>query len=158
MLNESILTKPFFLIAAFLCGCGAQVNQPQFSNQPAPDVTGDWQGMTQVLACDTVGSGRCQAINLVRFSLVQRGSQLSGKYGCSYGSFECRHGGADSDGYVQWGDIRGSEVRLDVLLPSDLSSCLYNGDVAGETAVGMYRCYAGGALIEQGTWRISRKW
>lgn len=112
--------------------------------------------MTQVLACDTVGSGRCQAVNIVNFSLYQRGSQLSGKYNCSYGSFECRHGGADSDGYVHWGDMRGSEVRLDVLLPSDLSSCLYNGDVAGDKIAGMYRCYAGGALIEQGTWRMSK--
>jgi hypothetical protein len=112
--------------------------------------------MTQVQACHTEGSGRCQAVNLVRFLLIQRGSRISGKYSCSYGSFECRHGGSDSDGRVQWGDIRGSEVRLDVLLPSDLSSCLYIGRIAGETIIGTYRCYEGGGLIEQGMWRMKR--
>jgi hypothetical protein len=119
-------------------------------------VTGDWHGITQVLACDTEGSGRCNAINKVKFSLAQRDSRISGRYSCSYGNFECRHGGADSDGYVQWGDIRGSGARVDVLFPSDLSSCLFSGDVSADTIAGTYRCYEGGALIEQGTWRMKR--
>jgi hypothetical protein len=46
---------------------------------------------------------------------------------------------------------------VDVLFPSDLSSCLFNGDVSADTIAGTYRCYEGGALIEQGTWRMNRK-
>ena len=136
-----------------LCGCAARGNQPEFPNQPARDVTGNWHGITQVLACDTEGSGRCNAVNRVKFSLVQRDSRISGKYSCSYGNFESRHGGPDSDGYVQWGDTRGSAAHVDVLLPSDLSSCLFSWDVSADTIAGTDRCYEGGALIEQGTWR-----
>ena len=61
------------------------------------------------------------------------------------------------DGYVQWGDIHASEIRVDVLFPSDLSSCLYAGDVSLDRIVGTYQCYEGGGILEQGTWRMVRK-
>jgi hypothetical protein len=153
------MTVLFLAISAsfIVCGCASNANQSALLNLPATDVTGEWRGITQVRACETQDSGRCNAFNIVKFSLVQRSSRISGKYACSYGNFECRHDGVDSEGYVQWGDIKGSAVRLDVLLPGDLSSCLYNGRVSADRIVGSYRCYAGGGIMEQGTWQITRK-
>jgi hypothetical protein len=152
------MTRLFVVFAAsfILFGCTARANRPPLVDGPTSDISGDWQGITRVLACQTQGSGRCEAVNRVRFSLIQSGAHIRGEYRCAYGNFECRHGGTDTDGYVQWGDIRGSEVRLDVLLPSDLSSCLYNGNVTAREIVGTYQCYEGGGIIEQGTWQMVR--
>lgn len=153
MMKARLLT--YVGLALIVCGCAAK--QARLGDQPASDVTGVWDGTTRVLACETTGSGRCEALNKVRFWLDQRVSRITGRYECRYGNFECRHGGADSDGYVQWGDIHGSGVRLDVLLPSDLSSCLYNGKVSADRISGTYQCYEGGAIIEQGTWQMVRR-
>jgi hypothetical protein len=152
MRNARLLS--YVALAFIFCGCAA--TQAPREDQPANDVTGVWDGTTRVLACETTGSGRCEALNKVRFWLDQRASRITGRYECRYGNFECRHGGADSDGYVQWGDIHGSEVRLDVLLPSDLSSCLFNGKVSAASISGTYQCYEGGAIIEQGMWQMAR--
>jgi hypothetical protein len=147
----------FLAISSFkVCGCAANANQAALLSRPA-EVTGDWQGVTRVRDCQTQDSGRGSAFNLVKFSLVQRGSRINGRYACSYGNFECRHEDVDSEGYVQWGDITGSAVRMDVLFPADLSSCLYNGSVSADRIAGTYRCYAGGAVMEQGIWQMARK-
>jgi hypothetical protein len=145
----------YALLPILLCACVSMRAVPQGPSDI--NVTGIWDGTTQVLACDSAGSGRCNAVNKVVFSLQQRASRIAGGYHCSYGNFECRHEGIDTDGYVQWGDMHSSRVRLDVLLPTDLSSCIYNGNVSHNTIVGTYQCYEGGALVEQGTWRTVRK-
>jgi hypothetical protein len=153
------MTILFLAISAsfIVCGCAVNANQPALLNPPATDVGGDWQGITRVRAYQTQYSGRCSASNIVKFSPVQQGSRISGKYSCFHSNFECRYGGADSEGYVQWGDINGSAVRIDVLLPSDLSSCLYIGHVPADRIAGTYRCYEGGGVMEQGIWQMARK-
>jgi hypothetical protein len=144
----------YALLPVLLCACVSMRAVPQGPSDV--NVTGIWDGTTQVLACDSAGSGRCDALNKVVFSLQQHGSRIAGRYHCSYGNFECRHEGIDTDGYVQWGDMHASAVRFNVLLPTDLSSCIYNGNVSLNTIAGTYQCYEGGGLIEQGTWRTVR--
>jgi len=54
------------------------------------------------------------------------------------------------------GWVSGRNVTLRVMLPGDLSSCLYNGLDSSTEIRGGYRCYQGGGLVEVGQWRVRR--
>jgi hypothetical protein len=53
--------------------------------------------------------------------------------------------------------VSGRDVTIRVVLPGDLSSCLYNGSGYSSNELrGTYRCYQGGGLVEVGIWQVRR--
>jgi hypothetical protein len=119
----------------------------------ASSVSGLWSGTTRVMPPCAFSSGRCDAVNKITFTLVQTGDHIKGKYTCAYGNMICRNGGADNKGKVVSGRISGSQVRLSVVIPADVSNCYYHGELTSPTAIrGGYSCYQGGELVEEGMW------
>jgi hypothetical protein len=145
-------------IALLFSAC-AGVNQVM--EKPAVNLTGIWQGEIRVIPCLTGISarepGRCNAVNRITFSLRQTDSSLSGTYRCAIGTMVCRDANTTDHGTVMSGNVSGNNVTIRVMLPGDLSSCLYNGvaDAPGSVR-GSYRCYQGGGLAEVGQWRVGR--
>jgi hypothetical protein len=123
---------------------------------PTAEVAGQWQGTTRVIPCD-VAATRCDAVNNIRFTLIQDGSQLGGRYACSAGTMSCRRGGADDSGQIDRGSISGNRINLSVTVTADLSNCYYSGSTSSPTqASGVYVCYQRGNLIEEGIWEAFR--
>jgi hypothetical protein len=144
-----------------VAGCGAAApSSPAPKEGPATaDVSGVWAGTIRVTPCDMLGSnGRCNAVNNITFTLNQDGSQLNGKYSCALGNMICRHGGADDSGNINAGSISGNQLNLSVMVPADVSNCYYNGSTTSSNqANGVYMCYQGGLLVEQGVWSVERR-
>ncbi len=133
----------------------------QTIEKPAANLTGVWRGETRVIPCPAnmlaTETGRCNAINRITFNLRQTDSALEGTYGCGIGTLVCRDANTTTYGTVTSGTVSGRNVFMRVLLPGDLSSCLYNGFVTSPGAMwGDYRCYQGGGLVEYGQWQVSR--
>jgi hypothetical protein len=152
-------------LAIGLNGCSA-TQSPQTPGVEASgagaDLSGLWTGSTRVTPCFTGAAAnagpRCNAINNISFSLVQQGSQLSGSYTCSTGTYICRNGGADDSGKVTSGKVSDGQVSLQVTIPADVSNCYYTGSSSSpRTLSGTYTCYNGGQFIEQGMWQVSRQ-
>jgi len=125
------------------------------------DISGVWRGEIRVIPCP-VGitsseTGRCNAVNRITFSLRQSDSSLSGEYHCAIGTLVCRDANTTERGTVTGGQVSGRNVSMRVVLPGDLSSCLYNGSESASGQMrGTYRCYQGGGLAEVGIWQMRR--
>jgi hypothetical protein len=133
----------------------------EFTAKPAVDLTGIWHGETRVIPClggfKAIEVGRCNAVNQVTFALRQTDSTLTGTYRCAIGTMVCRHANITDYGTLMAGRVSGRDVMMRVLLPGDLSSCLYNGAASDSDRMrGTYRCYQGGGLVEVGQWQVSR--
>jgi hypothetical protein len=137
---------------------GSAVAAP--TDKPAIDLSGVWQGEIRVLPCAPgmpAESGRCDAVNRITFDLHQSGSSLvTGDYRCAIGTAVCRSENTTVQGKLIDGSVNGRNVTLRVLLPGDLSSCLYNGMDSASQIGGSYRCYQGGGLVETGQWQVQR--
>jgi hypothetical protein len=121
------------------------------------DVSGLWSGTTRVTPPCSFSSGRCNAVNKVTFTFKQKGDRIKGKFTCAYGNLICRNGGADNTGKIVSGRIVGNQLRLSVVVPSDVSNCYYNGQFTSPNTVrGGYSCYQGGELLEEGMWEVNR--
>jgi len=121
----------------------------------AVNVTALWTGTTRVTPPCTSSSGRCNAVNNITLYFKQQGGRIKGKYTCAYGNLNCRNGDADNTGKIVSGRISGSEVRLSVVVPANLSSCYYNGRLASPSTIhGTYFCYQGGDLAKEGMWDV----
>ena len=56
------------------------------------------------------------------------------------------------------GSVSGNQINLAVKLPADLSECYYNGVATSPAqARGVYICYTGGRMIEEGVWSVARQ-
>jgi len=130
------------------------------STPAAGDFTGTWEGTIRVTPC--VGgmlmrSGRCNAVNKIKLTLVQDGSSISGNYHCAIGTQICRNGNADDSGKITSGSASGNTVRFSVIIPSDVSNCYYNGVSQSPGQMrGSYSCYQGGGIAERGLFEVSR--
>jgi hypothetical protein len=124
---------------------------------PTAELGGLWTGTITVTPCE-LARERCNAVNNVTFALTQYGSQLIGNYTCAAGSMSCRHGGADDSGKIAAGSVSGNRINLAVKMPADTSDCYYSGAAtAPSEASGVYMCYRGGRLIEEGNWNLVRQ-
>jgi hypothetical protein len=125
--------------------------------QNTNNVAGLWSGTTRVQPPCLFTSGRCNAVNNITFLFRQKGDRLKGKFTCAYGNMICRNGGADNTGKIVSGRVAGNQIRISVVLPSDVSNCYYNGVFTSATAIrGAYSCYQGGELQEEGMWNVTR--
>jgi hypothetical protein len=141
-----------------LAACAATT---EFTEKPAVNLTGIWQGETRVIPClsgfKATEVGRCNAVNRITFALRQTDASLTGTYRCAIGTMVCRHANITDYGYLMAGRVSGHDIMMRVLLTGDLSSCLYNGSASGSDMMrGTYRCYQGGGLVEVGQWQVSR--
>jgi hypothetical protein len=136
----------------------ASMDQPT-PDKAAIDLSGVWQGEIRVLPCrpgTPAEIGRCDAVNQITFNLHQSGSAVTGNYRCAIGTTVCRDANTTMRGKLIDGSVSGRNVTLRVMLPGDLSSCLYNGLDSATQIGGSYRCYQGGGLIETGQWLVRR--
>lgn len=140
-----------FVISVALCGVVGS------ADAQTTDVSGLWSGTTRVTPPCSFASGRCNAVNKITFTFKQKGDRIKGKFTCAYGNIICRNGGADNTGKIVSGRIAGNQIRLSVVVPSDVSNCYYNGQLtSANTARGGYSCYQGGELLEEGMWEANR--
>jgi len=124
---------------------------------PTAELGGLWTGEMRVTPCE-LASVRCDAVNNVTFTLTQYGSQITGSYSCTAGTMSCRYGGADDSGKIMAGSVSGNQINLAVRLPADLSDCYYSGTATSPAqANGVYVCYRGGRMIEEGIWSMARQ-
>lgn len=143
------------LATAGLRGCAAMKTP---SPKPAVEVSGVWRGESLLTPCGWAAHSEsvCNAMNVITFTLIQSGSQLSGQYSCAYGNYICRHDGMDEAGYIASGLVSGRRLTMRVMIPADLSSCMFYGTAAERRIVGRYICYEGGGIAEEGDWRVGR--
>jgi hypothetical protein len=80
---------------------------------------------------------------------------MTGSYRCAYVNSTCL--GQNDRGKIVDATLDGKRLTARVAMP-DGTSCLYTGLIAGNKVNGGYSCYAGGALIETGTWRGQRSY
>jgi len=123
--------------------------------KPTVNVTGTWQGAT-VTSCGVLllEKARCGAVERITFTLFQDGADVNGTYRCATGNMICRN--MDDSGQVVSSSVTGSLARLRVMIPEDLSSCIFDGHFQAESANGTFFCYEGGGLVEQGRWKLAR--
>lgn len=143
------------LAAAVLHGCAAARTPPP---KPAVELSGVWRGESLLTPCGWAAHSEsvCNAMNIITFTLIQSGAQLSGQYTCAYGNYICRHDGMDDAGYIASGLVSGRRLTMRVMIPADVSSCMFYGTVASHRIVGRYICYEGGGIAEEGDWRVGR--
>jgi hypothetical protein len=114
----------------FLSFAACATAKPTTGQRPV-DLGGTWQGELRVIPCPTGilsnDSGRCDAVNQITFNLLQTDSSLLGTYHCAIGTRVCRDANTTDYGKVIDSSVSGRNVTLRVLLPGDLSTCLYNG-------------------------------
>jgi hypothetical protein len=124
---------------------------------PTADIGGLWAGTAQVTPC-ALAADRCNGVNNVTFTLTQYGSQVIGRYTCATENMSCRQGGADNSGDITAGSVSGNRINLAVKLHADMSDCYYNGATTSPAqANGIYMCYLGGRMIEEGQWSLARQ-
>jgi hypothetical protein len=152
-----------FLFVLILTAAASWGGLTPAAAQPAPvqegDFTGLWKGTIRVFPCSRLRErGRCNAVNNVSFTIIQDGSKISGHYTCSIGTYICRNGNADNGGKIVSGDANGKNIRFTVIVPSDVSSCRYNGvSLSRDQMRGAYTCYVGGGIAEQGRFDVMRE-
>ena len=149
-LRNLILT--LVLISIQAC---TSVNDQAQTPRVTADIGGQWSGIS-VASCIPfqTPSGRCNAQQKVTFSFVQNESGWSGSYSCAYGNMVCRNG--NDLGQVASVTSSGSDFTLIRVQLSDGTSCLFKGIFQKTKVNGVYSCYGGAAVIEQGSWRASR--
>jgi hypothetical protein len=128
-------------------------------DKPPMDLSGVWQAEIRVLPCSPgvpAEIGQCAAVNRLTFSLHQSDSTVTGDHRCVIGTTVCRSANTTARGTLIDGSVSGRNVTLRVMLPGDLSSCLYNGLESATQIDGSYRCYQGGGLVEMGRWLMRR--
>jgi hypothetical protein len=150
-----------FLLAALAgiarCGATSPPPPPPAPAVPTADIGGLWAGTAQVTPC-ALAADRCNGVNNVTFTLTQYGSQVIGRYTCAAENMSCRQGGADNSGNITAGSVSGNRINLAVKLPADMSDCYYSGAAtAPAQANGVYMCYQGGRIIEEGVWSVARQ-
>ena len=129
---------------------------------PAPkpdlDISGLWEGTTKITPCGPMADAEsvCNAVNRILLSLDGSSSRIRGTYRCDYGNYICRDNGIARSGYVADGSISGSRVELRIMIPADVSSCMYFGSFSPDRAAGRYTCFTGGGVVEQGVWQLIR--
>lgn len=145
-----------FVAALAMQGCA---EAPPISRLPPADVMGQWEGESLVTDCNrgpTMSESRCLAENHITLSLLQDGTRLSGAYRCAFGNEICRNGGADDAGDISLGFVRGDNVYVTVEIKGDGSTCRFNGRARGALLSGVYQCFQGGGIVEQGVWKTTR--
>ena len=157
-------TTPLFLacrlillVAIVLNGCAlSRASPPQL---PGLDVSGVWEGTSIVTPCGFFhAESICNAVNRITLVLFRSGGGVTGSYRCDYGNYICRHGNMDRAGYIATGSINGSRMSIRVMIPADVSSCMFYGRFTPERANGGYTCYAGGGVVEVGIWEAARSY
>jgi hypothetical protein len=124
--------------------------------QPGSTV-GVWEGLT-LADCPLSAPNRCNAENKVSITLLQGDSGLRGFYTCGYATMDCL--GQNETGKVVAATLNGGQLTTRVQMP-DGTSCVYTGrtvGTGGNKINGGYSCYAGGAMIESGSWRGTRSY
>ncbi len=66
----------------------------------------------------------------------------------------CRN--ANDSGKIESVTAAGGDLTLIRVQLSDGTSCLYRGVFESTQVKGLYSCYGGAAIIEQGSWRAAR--
>jgi len=156
-LLSRILVRIFCLALILgIAGCAAASGPAQTT--PAFNLSGIWKGETRVIPCfpRQTAMGRCNAINRITFAMRQDGATLRGDYKCSIGTTVCRDANKTTSGKIVNGTLSGRTIAMRVMLPGDVSSCIYNGEATSTAISGSYRCYEGGGLSELGMWQVSR--
>jgi len=123
---------------------------------PSGSLSGRWEG-TSVATCEifTIQTNRCNATQAIQMTFIQQGSKIEGHYRCSYGNENCLD--LNETGKIAFGSFDAGLLSLRIAMP-DGSSCLFNGTQQKSEARGGYACYQGGALLEQGRWRLHRSY
>ena len=129
-------------------------SQPLSLGAPGTDVSGVWTGTSKVTPPCT--GSRCEAINNITLQLNQQGTDVSGGYTCANGTRVCRHEGADDSGKISQGTITGDHLTLNIQITADLSNCYFDGTAISGKLSGVYRCYNGAALVEEGVFEVTR--
>lgn len=134
--------------------CVSATDQSQTAPVSA-DIGGQWSGVS-VASCIPfqTPSGRCNAQQKVTFDLTKNDSGWSGSYSCAYGNMVCRNG--NDLGQIASVTSSGGDFTLIRVQLSDGTSCLFRGIFEKAKVNGVYSCYGGAAVIEQGSWRASR--
>jgi hypothetical protein len=119
----------------------------------ADKYTSHWTGTTTA-GCGALvtNKSRCNALQNITLTLVQRDSKIVGNYTCAYGNQNCRN--LQEVGKINGGSLNGEQLQFVVLTPDGVT-CRYTGVLAHDSGRGGYRC-KGGRWGEQGTWRIQR--
>lgn len=137
------------MLAVYACATTQINTEPVF-----PNIEGQWSG-TSVASCMAfrTPSGRCNAQQKITFNVVKTASVLKGQYSCAYGNMACRNGNDSGriDAVTTENDFTLIRVQL-----SDGTSCLYRGVFEKAHVRGVYTCYGGAGVIEQGSWRAAR--
>jgi hypothetical protein len=138
-------------VAAALSACAVAAHA-QESNQESPGVTGVWHGKSSAGCTMTSDRTRCRAVNDITFTMVQRGSKVTGSYQCAYGNMNCRN--INTTGKIADGKMEKTLLTMRVIMP-DGSSCRFSGQPSGDSIKGGYSC-KGAPRAEQGTWDARR--
>jgi hypothetical protein len=122
----------------------------------AGSVVGVWEGRTWAGCTMTLtATTRCNAQQKVTLTVLEGASGMTGFYRCAYGNSDCYD--MNDTGNIVDVTLDGRRMTLRVAMP-DATSCLYTGLITGPDINGGYTCYAGGALIEIGSWRAQRSY
>jgi hypothetical protein len=120
------------------------------------DLEGVWNGTTAAACLSWIPNyTRCDAVNNVTFTILRKGSAISGYYKCSTGNEDCRD--ANETGRVTDVMSHDNYVWFRVMLP-DGSSCMYDARRTGNTMAGGYTCFVSARLVEQGHWQVKRSY
>lgn len=141
-------------------GCATAAPPPAAAVAGAPGVnlSGVWRGQSILIPCGWAAHSEsiCNAMNVITFTLTQSGSEVSGRYACFFGNYICRHDGVDDAGYIASGHVDGHHLLMRVMIPADVSSCMFYGIFSAKRISGRYSCYEGGSIVEEGDWRVAR--
>lgn len=144
------------LVAIVFSGCALPRAAPA-SRLPALDISGVWEGTSTVRPCGFFHSESvCNAVNRITLALVQNGSAITGHYRCEFGNYICRHDNMARSGYISSGKIIGRRMSIRIMIPADVSSCMFYGTFSARRATGAYSCYEGGGVVEVGIWETER--
>jgi hypothetical protein len=124
----------------------------QAASNKANGVIGVWEGLT-LASCNTSSPTRCNAQEKVTLTFIEGTSGVTGYYRCAYSTMDCL--GQNETGKVANASLNGGQITARVEMP-DGTSCLYTGHTADNIVNGGYSCYAGGSLIESGSWNARR--
>jgi hypothetical protein len=154
------------VVAIAFAGCaaspqpGASIGQNRGSgDEPRPifDVSGVWEGYLWANCTQfnpLAFNDRCNAMNKIAITMVQRELQITGFYKCRVGNMDCLN--QNDSGTISNGSIENGLVALRIGMP-DGSSCIFNGRPSGANRVrGNYTCYQGGGFVEHGRFEIAR--